>query len=54
MHLAEKKGRFLYEFVDQITEDEVHDWLAFYEQQHKAQERAMEEQKRKSQLRGHR
>jgi len=32
--LADKKGRFIYEFVEELTEDEMYDWIAYYKEQY--------------------
>jgi len=47
MVLADKKGRFVYEFIEELTESEMHDWIAFYKEQHEE----MEREKAKSRMR---
>jgi hypothetical protein len=39
MVLADKKGRFVYEFIEELAETEMHDWIAFYKEQHEEMER---------------
>ena len=47
MILADKKGRFVYEFIEDLTESEMYDWFAYYKEQHDE----MEREKAKSRMR---
>lgn len=40
MVLADKKGKFVYEFIEDLPEDEMYDWFAYYEEQYQEMERA--------------
>ncbi len=39
MILADKKGRFIFEFINELPETEMYDWFAFYKEQYEAMER---------------
>jgi len=39
MVLADKKGKFVYEFIEDLPEDEMYDWFAYYEEQYQEMER---------------
>lgn len=47
MILADKKGKFVYEFIEDLTEDEMYDWFAFYEEQHQEMERERAKHRRR-------
>jgi hypothetical protein len=39
MILADKKGRFVFEFIEELTESEMYDWVAYYKEQYEEMER---------------
>ncbi len=47
MVLADKKGRFVYEFIEELTESEMHDWIAFYKEQYEEMERERAKMRRR-------